>query len=511
MAGSAGFGTYALESDTFESTIERKLELLHSDFLYKSWWETLAPYSAEFCGTFLLTLTYLCNASAGDATWAVTSNAVMMMVVMYAFGHISGGNLNPAISLAVWLARRQAFRTTCQFCFVQILGAAFAALVFYRFAHIEVNLGPKPGYGWWEVMMVELIYTSMICFVYLNCAASRGNNPLGSPNGFMGLAVGLTYIAGGYASLQISGTVMNPAVAVGLSLVDKHPWGLKYLPMEIIGCFVAVSGYRLVRPKEMDASLMLEPQDPLWQATLGGKVMAEFIGTFFLILTKALNNIAPSKAEAWSVGAALASMQYSLRGVSGGHFNPAVSLSTVLTSRRMCTKKNAVVYVFAQVLGGLAASTVYGIVNHGGEILVRPPKEFEGRAGAIVLGEVIFTCLTSYTVMTTSVLTPVATKNRANDVAGLAVGMCVAVGGFAVGNISGAVLNPAMALGFTGLNVIGGNMFQSAVMAYIFYEVGGAILASCLFCLTHPHYFKTDATSGVLLYSAQASPAGSST
>mmetsp|Transcript_25313 Transcript_25313/g.79854 ORF Transcript_25313/g.79854 Transcript_25313/m.79854 type:complete len:516 (-) Transcript_25313:63-1610(-) len=488
---------------------------LHEGLIEKSWWEALSPYVAELCGTFLLTLTYLCNSSAGDSVWAVTSNGVMVMVAMYCFGHVSGGKLNPCISIALWLARRHTLRMAVQFCAAQVTGGICAALLFYRFAHIEVDLGPKPGFSAWEVVVVECLYTAMICFVYLNCAASRGNNPMGDPNGFVGLAVGLCYISGGYASMEISGTVMNPAVAIGVQIADLRDalhtnWGLKYLPMELFGAFMAVSAYRLVRPKELDTASICDPHDPHWEAPTGAKVMAEFLGTFFVVFTKALNNIGHSKAEAWSVAATLAAMQYALRGVSGGHFNPAVSLSAALCSRRLCTARNALIYVGAQVLAGLAASAMYSFVHHGAQIAIRPPQEFQHRLGAIVVGEVVFTCLCSYVVLATSAVAPVVAKTRQNNIAGLAVGMCIAVGGFAVGNISGAILNPAMAVGFTGLNFIGGDMFQSLVAAYIAYEVAGALLASCIFFLTHARLYRPDGGDPCSLGAGSfATPAGS--
>lgn len=461
----------------------------------KGWWETSAPYVGEFFGTFLLTLTYLCNASAGDPIWAVTSNAFMMMLVMYAFSHVSGGNMNPCITLAMWLARRYTFWTALCLCFTQIAGGAAAAHLFFHVAKSEVDLGPKPGFGWWEVMITEVLYTTMIVFVYLNCAASRGNNPINNPNGFVGLAVGLCYIAGGYASMQISGTVMNPAIAVGVQIADSNDelhtsWGMRYLPMEVLGAFMAVSAYRVVRPKELDSSLMCDPNDPALQAPTSARVMSEFLGTFFVVFTKALNNIGKSKAEAWSVAAALAAMQYALRGVSGGHFNPAVTISASTSSCRFCTARNAVLYVGAQILAGLAGSTLYGVVHHGGEIVIRPSRKYTNNAASVVLGEVIFTALLCYSVLTTTAQQSSMLKTRSNDIAGLTIGMCLAVGGFAVGDISGAVLNPAMALGFTGLNVIGGDMFQSTVILYIVYELIGGLMASCIFFLTHASFFR---------------------
>lgn len=458
--------------------------------------EIVAPYIAEFLGSFFITLTYLCNASAGDTVWAVTSNALIVMFAMYAFSHVSGANLNPCITLALYLARRHSFWDFVRFCMAQILGGVAAAFLFCNMAHAHhVDLGPKPGFTWWEATIVECLYTCMICFVFLNCAASRGNNPVYRPNGFTALAVGMCYIAGGYASMPVSGTVMNPAIAIGLSIADATKdhfdtyWGLEYLPMEVVGAFMSVTGYRLVRPQELDTTHLRVGVDSTYQPELSSRIMAEYIGTFYLVFTKALNNVGHPKAEAWSVAAALVAMQYSLRNVSGGHFNPAVSASAALASHRLCSPRNAVLYIAAQVFGGVFAAFVYGIVHHGGELVIRPQGKYQQKAGAVVFGELTFTCFHCYTILSLSVMVA-SSKIRSHDIAGLAVGMCFAVGGFAVGHISGAVLNPAMALSFTGLNIIGGDMFQSTVVLYVVYEMAGGLLACVFFWITHSSFFK---------------------
>jgi len=467
---------------------------LKDDVFARGLQETMAPYFAELCGTFLLTLTYLCNLASGDPVWAVTSNGFMVVFAMYSFAHVSGAKLNPCISIALYLSQRLDFSSCLKFCFAQITGGVCAALLFHQFAVVEINLGPRPGFSWWEATVIEIFYTAMICFVYLNCAASPENNPVGDHNGFVGIAVGLSYIAGGYAAMQVSGTVMNPALAIGVEIADlrdkvQTSWGLEYLPAEIIGALLGTSGYRLVRPYDVaSARLQLasaaEPQTPT-----SARIMAEFLGTFCIIFTKALNNVGDeSKPQAWSVAAAIAACTYSLRGVSGGHFNPAVTVSASVCGKRFCTPYQAVLHCGAQTLGGLAASFMYGIVNHGAHISVRPPAKYHIHSGAIVLGETLFTCLLCYAVLTTSLAeVPSSERNKQNNVAGIAVGMCSAVGGFAIGNISGAILNPAMSLGFTGLNLIGAHMYQSAMAFYIAYQMVGAVLAACFFQLTHIH------------------------
>merc|ERR1719487_1524228 len=89
-----------------------------------------------------------------------------------------------------------------------------AALSYYALFGTVFNLQPGKGFGWWEVMVVEVLYTFMLCFVVLNVATAKKNDG----NQYFGLAIGFVIIAGGYAAGPISGGAFNPAVALGIDL-----------------------------------------------------------------------------------------------------------------------------------------------------------------------------------------------------------------------------------------------------------------------------------------------------
>jgi len=456
-----------------------------------SWWGYSAPYLAEFVGTFLLTLTFLCNASGkGDPVWAVTSNALAVMVATYSLSHISGANLNPSVSVALWLAGRHRFKVAAMFCASQILGGSAAALLRYSVSTIsDVDFGPRQGYGASEALFVEFVFTALICFVYLNTAASKWNNPVGDQNGFVGLAVGLCFVAGGYASASVSGTVMNPAISVGMQLIEMRSispesWAAAYLLPEFLAAFISVGAYRIVRPREF------EKEDSLldrwtWSAPVSGKVMAEFIGTFFWVFTKAMSHLGRSRAEAWSVAAVLATMVYSLRSVSGGFFNPASTIAATVSSPSLCTPHLCVVYILAQLFAGSCASSAVYLIHNEASVPVRPNATFP--AGSSIIGEAAFTFLFCYVVLAAGVAVPGASRKHQDNMAGLAVGLAVGVGGLAVGSITGGVLNPAMALGFTGLSAFSGHGGRQC-LGYVIYEVVGGLMAAAVFRATHQRY-----------------------
>merc|ERR1719238_2345961 len=161
-----------------------------------------------------------------------------------------------------------------------------------------------------------MLYTFMLCFVVLNCAASVRNNPPENGNHFFGLAIGFVIIAGGYAAGPISGGCFNPAVAFGIDVASAgigFGWGFAYLGYEMIGAGLASLAFRVVRPDEFFG-------DP--QYGMGQKLFAEFLGTFFLVVTVGLCVLNENISGVWSIAASLMCMIYALGSVSGAHFNP---------------------------------------------------------------------------------------------------------------------------------------------------------------------------------------------
>jgi aquaporin Z len=168
-----------------------------------------ATLAVEFIGTFALAYT------AGGANQG-GSAGVMLAVMIYAGGHVSGGHFNPCVTLAFFL-RGGSFPTgqgnCCSMLFyiiVQYIGAALAAI-------LQCNIRPRNAYilpymaldkNSWSVvagMMQETIFGFIIAYVVLHCATSHDNEG----NDFYGLAIGgSVYAAGAMA-------IMNPAVAIG--------------------------------------------------------------------------------------------------------------------------------------------------------------------------------------------------------------------------------------------------------------------------------------------------------
>jgi aquaporin Z len=176
------------------------------------------------------------------------------------------------------------------------------------------------------------------------------------------------------------------------------------------------------------------------------KLIVEFIGTFFLVLTIGQTVVgakdgSPAAALApVAIGSALMVMIYAGGHISGGHYNPAVTLAVWL--RGKCTTAEMPAYMIVQVLGAVAAA--FTVLFLKGNPTLPPPGSPPNVAAALV-AEFLFTFALCYVVL--NVATAKGTEGNSNY--GLAIGFTVLTGAFAVGSISGGAFNPAVAVGVT--------------------------------------------------------------
>lgn len=197
------------------------------------------------------------------------------------------------------------------------------------------------------------------------------------------------------------------------------------------------------------------------------KYIFEGIGTFFLVLTVAYTG------NPLAIGAVLAVLVYMGGAVSGGHYNPAVSLA--LWKVKKLSSTDLWRYIGSQLLGSFLAVLLYGFLT-GKSFMVAPATDTSFIHALIA--EIIFTFL----LVTVVLQTAVSDKTKGNSYFGLAIGFSVMVGAFAVGNISGGAFNPAVGLSPLVVNIANGINLNS----FALYSIGpivGSLLASWLYLL----------------------------
>ncbi len=199
------------------------------------------------------------------------------------------------------------------------------------------------------------------------------------------------------------------------------------------------------------------------------KYFVEFIGTFFLVFVIGMVVINGGDAGILApiaIGGALMVMVYAGGHVSGGHYNPAVSLAVFLRGR--LASRDLVIYWIAQLVAAVVAGVI--VLYLKGGPTVKPIAVDPIRA---LIVEFLFTFALCYVVLNAAT----AKDTAGNSFYGLAIGSTVMVGAFAVGAVSGGAFNPAVALGISVMGIspwlniwyfIVGNVLGAAAAAYMF-------------------------------------------
>jgi len=206
------------------------------------------------------------------------------------------------------------------------------------------------------------------------------------------------------------------------------------------------------------------------------KPLVEFIGTFFFVLTIGLAVISPGAGAITPlvIGSALMLMIYAGGHISGGHFNPAVTLAVTL--RGKCASSEAPLYMVAQLLGATAAA--FTVCYLRGDVVMDAITPMTQAVGPALLAEFLYTFALCWVVLNVAT----AKGTSGNSFYGLAIGFTVMIGAATVGNISGGAFNPAVALGITlmGLSAWG------AIWIFLVGNFAAAVLAAVVFKFVNP-------------------------
>jgi len=193
--------------------------------------ELMRKYITEFIGTFFLVLTIGMVVTGGKADFAPLAIGSVLMVMIFAGGHISGGHYNPAVTLAVLLRGKIPVREAIPYMIVQVIGAGAASFVVMYLMNDKIPDSAAEMADTTKGLLAEFLGTFALAYVVLNVATAKGT----SGNSFYGLAIGFTVLTMAYALGGISGGAFNPAVAVGISLMKLASWNNIWV--YLVGCF----------------------------------------------------------------------------------------------------------------------------------------------------------------------------------------------------------------------------------------------------------------------------------
>ena len=204
-----------------------------------------------------------------------------------------------------------------------------------------------------------------------------------------------------------------------------------------------------------------------------GKYLTEAIGAFFLVLTITLSVITGQQMAPLAIGGMLAVMVFMGGHISGGHYNPAVSLAAFL--RGALSGSDLLPYMISQIIGATLGALIGNLIT-GGSVPISPATDTPLLSAILV--EFLFTFALALTVL--NVATAQGTKG--NSFYGLAIGFTVMCGAFAGGGISGGAFNPAVGIALS-LGALFNGTGGGWMLLYILVPLVGGALAALVFKL----------------------------
>jgi aquaporin Z len=208
------------------------------------------------------------------------------------------------------------------------------------------------------------------------------------------------------------------------------------------------------------------------------KYAVEAIGTFFLVFTVGSAVGSRSTLAPLAIGAALMVMIYAGGHISGGHFNPAVTLAVLI--RRRIGLRDAAAYWVVQIGAGLLAAVVVREIIDPAEPATTATMTLAGPTllGAFV-GELLFTFALCYVVLNVAT----SKDHPKNSFYGLAIGFTVFAGAVAVGTISGGAFNPAVTIGAAVMQMFA----WQTLWVYLVAQVVAGVAAGVTFLVLNPN------------------------
>jgi aquaporin Z len=203
-------------------------------------------YVYEFIGAFFLVLTIgmVTLDPHNIGLWAPLAIGSILTVMVFAGGHVSGGHYNPAVSLAVFMSKRLSINDLWIYWAVQFAASIIAALIT---VYLKDGFGSSPlELQPIKALLVEFLFTFALCYVVLNVAVAKAT----TGNSYFGLAIGFTVLVAAYAIGTISSAALNPAVALGVTILRLSSWSniWIYLIANFLGAATAAGVFNAAHP-----------------------------------------------------------------------------------------------------------------------------------------------------------------------------------------------------------------------------------------------------------------------
>lgn len=198
--------------------------------------ELFGTFALVFCGTGAIIINQQTNGAVTHVGVAITFGLIVM-VMIYALGHISGAHLNPAVTIAFTLAKKFEVKQVVPYIISQLLGALSASLMLkYLFPTNEFLGSTMPSGTASQSFIFELILTFLLMLVIMNVATGSKEQEM-----FGGVIIGSMVLLGALFAGPICGASMNPIRSLAPAVVSGHTEHLWiYLSATTLGAALAI-------------------------------------------------------------------------------------------------------------------------------------------------------------------------------------------------------------------------------------------------------------------------------
>lgn len=208
--------------------------------------EILGTFALVFCGTGAIVINQQSGGAITHVGVAVTFGLIVAAMI-YTVGDISGAHLNPAVTLAFWVAKEFPVKEILPYILSQGIGAFIASSVLrLLFPNNDLLGATIPSGSEMQSFVLEIILTFLLMFVILHVA--KGSKEQGM---FAGLAIGFVVLLEAMFAGPVCGASMNPIRSLSPAVVSghlEHLW--VYLTSPFIGALLAVYAWQGLKPKD---------------------------------------------------------------------------------------------------------------------------------------------------------------------------------------------------------------------------------------------------------------------
>lgn len=198
--------------------------------------EAIGTFGLVFCGTGAVIINEETKGGVSHVGIAITFGLIVM-VMIYALGNISGAHLNPAVSIAFAISGKFALKQLFPYVISQLVGAFTGSLILKALFPENQTLGSTLPHGSeWQSFVLELLLTFFLMLVIINVATGSKEQGM-----FAGVAIGSTVLLEAMFAGPISGASMNPARSLAPAIVSGHIQHLWiYLTATTLGAIIAI-------------------------------------------------------------------------------------------------------------------------------------------------------------------------------------------------------------------------------------------------------------------------------